>query len=146
MNATTVKKTSEKATKKVASEKPTIHVKSIAKNADVLEKKDVKQEEVKTVEKTIEKAAEPVLTLEQKIEKVENLKTLIDKREKLEDSRKKLSSFVIGTNQFNESLVLTDENNNNFRTSNSEVFTKVVQAINSTLVEKIKEIEMQIKF
>jgi len=39
---------------------------------------------------------------------------------------------------------LTDENGNNFKTSNSEVFTKVVEAINSTLISKINEIEQQI--
>ena len=92
------------------------------------------------------KPIEPVLTLEQKIEKVENLKTLVDKREKLELSRKKLQSFIIGTNNFNENIVLTDENGNTFKTSNSEVFTKVVEAINSTLISKISEIEQEIRF
>ena len=86
------------------------------------------------------------LSIEQKIEKVENLKTLIDKREKLEASRKKLSAFVVGTNNFNENIVLTDENGNTFKTSNSEVFTRVVSVINQTLVEKISEIEKQIEF
>ena len=87
-----------------------------------------------------------VLSIEQKIEKVENLKTLIDKREKLEASRKKLGAFVVGTNNFNENIVLTDENGNTFKTSNSEVFTRVVSVINQTLVEKITEIEKQIEF
>ncbi|HBS88274.1 MAG: hypothetical protein A2W91_04285 [Bacteroidetes bacterium GWF2_38_335] len=88
----------------------------------------------------------PTLTLDQKIEKVETLKTLIEKREKLEASRKKLTSFVVGANQFSENIVLTDENGNTFKTSNSEVFTKVVETINNTLVSKISEIEKQIEF
>ena len=88
----------------------------------------------------------PSLSLDQKIEKIENLKTLIDKRDKLEISRKKLGSFVVGTNQFNENIVLTDESGNTFKTSNSEVFTKVVDTINETLVAKIREIENQIEF
>ena len=83
----------------------------------------------------------PVLSLEQKIEKIENLKTLIEKREKLEASRKKLTSFVVGANQFSECIVLTDENGNTFKTSNTEVFTKVVDTINNTLVSKITDIE-----
>ncbi len=123
-----------------------ISIKAIEKKVNT-EKKSV---EVKPVEKKVDvpvmKIAEPVLTLEQKIEKVENLKTLVDKREKLELSRKKLSSFIVGTNSFNENIVLTDENGNNFKTSNSEVFTKVVEAINSTLVSKINEVEEQIQF
>jgi len=60
-------------------------------------------------------------------------------------SRKKLQSFVVGTNQFNENIVLTDENGNNFKTSNSEVFTKVIEASNSTLISKINEVEQQIQ-
>lgn len=111
------------------------------------EVKEVLKPEMKPTEQV--KPAEtpkPELTLEQKIEKVQNLKTLIEKREKLEESRKKLSSFVVGTNQFNESIVLTGENGNTFKTSNSEVFAKVVQTINTTLVEKIQEIEQQIEF
>jgi len=88
----------------------------------------------------------PVLTLEQKIEKVETLKTLIEKRERLEASRKKLTAFVVGANQFSENIVLTDENGNTFKTSNTEVFAKVVDTIQNTLVSKIAEIENQIEF
>ncbi|HBF88912.1 MAG TPA: hypothetical protein DDX39_09750 [Bacteroidales bacterium] len=106
--------------------------------------------EVKTKQKQflVSPVAEikPQLTLEQKIEKVENLKTLIEKREKLEASRKKLASFVVGANQFSENIVLTDESGNTFKTSNSEVFAKVVEAINGALVSKISEIENQIEF
>jgi len=88
----------------------------------------------------------PELTLEQKIEKVENLKLLIEKREILEDSRKKLNAFVIGSPQFGENIKLTDEHGNTFQTSNTEVLTKVIATIKDTLVEKIKEIETEIKF
>jgi uncharacterized protein YigA (DUF484 family) len=134
-------KTNGKATKKDALQKPIVTPKKR------LEKKTTATNVTPKVEKKEEvKKEETVLTLDQKIEKVENLKTLIDKREKLEESRKKLSSFVVGTNQFSETLVLNDESGNTFKTSNSEVFTKVVASINETLVEKIKEIENQIKF
>ena len=136
----TKEKTNGKATKKDALQKPIVTPKKR------LEKKTTAKEVKTEVKKEEVKKEETVLTLDQKIEKVENLKTLIDKREKLEESRKKLSSFVVGTNQFSESLVLNDENGNTFKTSNSEVFTKVVASINETLVEKIKEIENQIKF
>ncbi len=141
METLTREKSNGKATKKDALQKPIVTPKKR------LEKKTTAKELTPiTEEKKEVKKVEPILTLDQKIEKVENLKTLIDKREKLEESRKKLSSFVVGTNQFSESLVLNDENGNSFKTSNSEVFTKVVASINETLVEKIKEIENQIKF
>ncbi len=109
-----------------------------------------KVEETKKVEKPIveipKPAIVPVLSLEQKIEKVENLAILIEKREILEESRKKLNSFVIGSPQFGESIKLTDENGNNFQTSNTEVLTKVISTIKETLIEKIAEIEKDIKF
>ena len=126
----------------------------------VVEKKTEKKEEVKKtssvqtpkVESEVKKAITPTpspvpeLTLEQKIEKVETLKMLIEKREILEDSRKKLNSFVIGSPQFGESIKLTDENGNSFQTSNTEVLTKVIATIKETLIEKIAEIEKEIKF
>ena len=114
-------------------------------NAEKVEKPvEAVQEVIKIVE--VPAPPKPQLTLEQKIERIENLKTLIEKREKLEASRKKLTSFVVGANQFSECIVLTDENGNTFKTSNTEVFAKVVDAINSTLVTKITEIEQQIEF
>ena len=114
----------------------------------VVEKKTEteKKEEVKKASSVETPKAVTELTLEQKIEKVETLKMLIEKREILEDSRKKLNSFVIGSPQFGESIKLTDENGNNFQTSNTEVLTKVIATIKDTLIEKIAEIEKEIKF
>ncbi|MDD2636953.1 MAG: hypothetical protein PHW82_15780 [Bacteroidales bacterium] len=156
MDTLTVKKPNVKATQKEVAGTNGKNAIIIAKTKQVEKVKPTEQEkpEVKSVEtvEPIVKAVEPVviakpqLSLEQKIEKIENLKTLIEKREKLEASRKKLTSFVVGTNQFNENIVLTDENGNNFKTSNTEVFTKVVETINNTLISKITEIEEQIEF
>ena len=144
--ATTIAKNANEKVSTKETKVNSISIKAIEKKVTA----DKKAEQVKPIEKKIEepvqKVVEPVLTLEQKIEKVENLKTLVDKREKLEMSRKKLQSFVVGANQFSENIVLTDENGNTFKTSNSEVFTKVVEAINTTLVGKISEIEQQIQF
>ena len=143
---TAVKKKNGQGTKKDVSSIKSSALKNVEKKTTEIKKDEVKPTVEKKVETPIEEIQKPELTLDQKIEKVENLKTLIDKREKLEESRKKLNSFVVGTNQFNESIVLTDENGNKFQTSNSEVFTKVVKSINETLIEKISEIENQIKF
>lgn len=159
---TIVKKTNGKATQKDVAGingktaiAPASFVKTEQERTNGHEKPEVKTvEAVETPVKVVEivepvkpvEPPKPQLTLEQKIEKVENLKTLIEKREKLEASRKKLTSFVVGSNQFSENIVLTDEHGNTFKTSNSEVFAKVVKAINETLVEKISEIENQIEF
>jgi len=96
MTTAIAKKVNEKVSTKETSVN-SISIKAIEKKVNG----DKKSVEVKPTEKKVEapviKIAEPVLTLEQKIEKVENLKTLVDKREKLEMSRKKLQSFVVGT-------------------------------------------------
>ena len=140
MSTAIAKKVNDKVSTKETNAN-SISIKAIEKTINT-EKKSV---EVKPIEKKADvpviQIAEPVLTLEQKIEKIENLKTLIEKREKLEASRKKLTSFVDGANQFSECIVLTDENGNTFKTSNTEVFTKVVDTINNTLVSKITDIE-----
>ena len=106
----------------------------------------VEKETVKPIVESPKPVVVPELTLEQKIEKVENLKILIEKREILETSRKKLNAFVIGSPQFGENIKLTDENGNTFITSNTEVFTNVIAVIKTTLIEKIKEIEIDIQF
>jgi hypothetical protein len=121
-----------------------VKAKIVAKNTvepavKTVAKTEVKPEPVEQFDKPTATPPKPVLSLEQKIEKIENLKTLIEKRERLEASRKKLTSFVVGANQFSENIVLTDENGNTFKTSNSEVFTKVVQTINNVLVGKISD-------
>ncbi len=119
-----------------------------SKTTPIVDKTTVETVKVEKVETPIIPiiVEKPALTLDQKIEKIENLKTLIEKREKLEASRKKLNAFVVGTNNFNESIKLTDENGNVFQTSNTEVFSKVISTINETLIEKIREIETQINF
>lgn len=115
----------------------------IIKPEDRREKINGKQQE-----KPEQKApvTDPVLSLDEKIALVENLKVTIEKREKLIDARKKLNSFVIGSHQFSENIVLTDGQGNTFKTSNTEVFGSVVEVIRQTLDDKIKDLEKEIKF
>ena len=116
----------------------------VKKTSSIETSKELKKPILETLVPTLPPV--PELTLEQKIEKVENLKLLIEKIKILEDSRKKLNAFVIGSPQFGENIKLTDEHGNTFQTSNTEVLTKVIATIKDTLVEKIKDIETEIKF
>ncbi|PLX03176.1 MAG: hypothetical protein C0594_10820 [Marinilabiliales bacterium] len=106
------------------------------------------KEEVKPIVEKVEIPAppKPQLSLDEKIAVVENLQITIEKREKLLESRKKLNSFVIGSHQFSENIVLTDGQGNSFKASNTEVFGKVVDLIREILDTKIKELEQDIKF
>ena len=152
---TTVTKTSTRRAnglglKKDLKNATTTTVKAVEKKAGSEIKEEVKKTSSVLTSKKVEIAPTvptvPELSLEQKIEKVENLKMLIEKREILEDSRKKLNAFVIGSPQFGENIKLTDEHGNTFQTSNTEVLTKVIATIKDTLIEKIKEIEKDINF
>ncbi len=143
---TAVAKKNGKGTKKDVSSIKSSALKNVEKKVDEIKKNEEVKPTVEKVEKPIEDIQKPVLSLDQKIEKIENLKTLIEKRELLEESRKKLNSFVVGSPQFGENIVIKDESGNTFQTSNTEVLNKVIETIRCTLIEKISEIEEQIKF
>jgi hypothetical protein len=90
---------------------------------------------------------EPELTLEQKINKVEDLSMLIDKWHKLIDSRRNLQTFKLSTDGMSNNLKLIDTTSGHeFKTYNSAVISRVLDVIRQTLDERISEVEAQIKF
>jgi hypothetical protein len=96
-------------------------------------------------------APEPELTLEQKINKVEDLTMVIDKWRKLIDSRRNLPPIAIGvklsTDGMSNNLRLIDTTSGHeFKTYNSAVISSVLEVIRKTLDEKITEVESQIRF
>jgi len=92
-------------------------------------------------------APEPELTLEQKINKVEDLTMVIDKWRKLIDSRRNLQTFKLSTDGMSNNLRLIDTTSGHeFKTYNSAVISSVLEVIRKTLDEKITEVEGQIRF
>ena len=90
---------------------------------------------------------EPELTLEQKINKVEDLTMVIDKWRKLIDSRRNLQTFKLSTDGMSNHLRLIDTaSSHEFKTYNSAVISSVLEVIRKTLDEKITEVEAQIRF
>ena len=59
------------------------------------------------------------LTLEERIQRVEDLSMLIDRWKTLNDSRRKLQTFQIGADSLSSVISLRDANGNEFKTSNS---------------------------
>ena len=89
----------------------------------------------------------PELTLEQRITVVEDLTMLIDKWRKLQESYRNLQSFKIGTDGMSTQIVLRDTTSGKeFRTSNSAVVARILDEIRVTLLNKITEVESQIRF
>ena len=107
----------------------------------------VKNEEPQVVEKPAEPVQKPVLTLEQKMHKVEDLNMLIDKYQKLSEARRNLQSFRLSTDGMSTQVVLKDTSNGTeFKTSNSAVVSVVLTDMIRILEEKICEVERLIEF
>jgi hypothetical protein len=107
--------------------------------------------------KTVEAAAAPVmtvvknepeetrkLTLDEKIQRVEDLSMMIDRWRLLSESRRKLQTFQIGADGLSSVVMLKDAGGNEFKTSNSAVITSVIEEMKRTLDAKVREVEEQI--
>ena len=81
------------------------------------------------------------LTLDEKIQKVEDLSLMIDRWRTLSDSRRKLQTFQIGADSLSSTILLKDGAGNEFRTSNSTVITSVIDEMKRTLDVKVREVE-----
>ena len=108
---------------------------------------EVVKEEVKPVEeiKPIPKVA-PVITLERKMEKVEELNVTIEKWRKLQVARKGLTNFRLGSDGLSSTLSLKDADGNPFTTSNPVVVEAALAHIRQVLNEKIADAETEINF
>ena len=124
--------------------------------SNVAEKNTTGAAEVAEV-KTVEVAAAPVLTivkdtpeeprklsLDEKIQRVEDLTLLIDRWRTLNESRRKLQTFQIGADSLSSVILLRDAAGNEFKTSNSSVITSVIDEMKRTLDVKVREVEEQI--
>ena len=100
---------------------------------------------VKDKDERIEEAARK-LTLEERIQRVEDLSMLIDRLKNLNESRRKLQTFQVGADSLSSVVALRDANGNEFKTSNSAVVAAVVEEIRKTLDGKIAEVEQKITF
>ena len=84
------------------------------------------------------------LSLDEKIQKVEDLTLMIDRWRTLSESRRKLQTFQIGADSLSSVILLRDAAGNEFKTSNSGVITSVIDEMKKTLDGKVREVEQQI--
>jgi hypothetical protein len=104
-------------------------------------------EVVKTESSNSAKTAEnAILSLEKRIQKVQELNIVIDKWRKLQEARKNLNEFKLGNDGMNSTIIIRDAAGREFKTSQSIVFTTVLQTVQQVLDEKIAETEVQIDF
>lgn len=113
--------------------------------AKKVESKEQPKASLEVVKKD-EKAVIEVPSLEKRIQKVEDLSMLIEKWRKLTETRRNLQTFSLGADGMGATVFLRDASGKEFKTSNTPVVSAVMDEIKTTLDEKIKEVEDQIKF
>lgn len=104
------------------------------------------KEQPKASLEVVKKDEKSVPSLEKRIQKVEDLSMLIEKWRKLTETRRNLQTFSLGADGMGETIFLRDASGKEFKTSNTPVVSAVMEEIKSTLDEKVKEVEEQIKF
>ena len=87
-----------------------------------------------------------VPNLSQRIEKVEELNITIAKYRALQEARKGITNFKLGTAGLSSTLQLKDADGTPFTTSNPVVVETAVAHIRQVLNEKIAECENEINF
>jgi len=92
------------------------------------------------------KVENPVLTLEKRIQKVEELNIVIEKWRKLGEAKKNLTGFQLGNDGLSSTITLKDAAGREFKTSHNLVVTTVLSTLQEVLDEKIAEVEEQINF
>jgi hypothetical protein len=100
-----------------------------------------KVEEVKPAPKVA-----PVITLDRRIERVEELNITIAKWRSLQVARKGLTNFRLGSDGMSSTLTLKDADGTPFSTSNPVVVEAALSHIRQVLNEKIAEAETEINF
>ncbi len=127
-------------------------VKEVPANGDVAVIEEavaevVKEEIPEVVEKVVEKPKfVPVITVDQRIEKVDELNITIAKWKTLQAARKGLTNFRLGSDGMSSTLELKDADGQPFRISNPIVVEAAVAHIRQVLNEKIAETEAEINF
>jgi DNA phosphorothioation-dependent restriction protein DptG len=102
---------------------------------------------VQVSQKSDEKIQEkPNLTFNQRSEKVKNLFSLLDKHEKLSETRDNLNNFKLSADGHTGKLSMADNHGSNFSTSNPSVIADVLALIKKVVDNQIKDLEEQINF
>jgi hypothetical protein len=97
-------------------------------------------------EKKPEPQAKKELTLSERIQKVENLQLIVEKRAKLVQTRSEIERFQTASNDFNCSMRLNDSDGNTFTTSFTPGIKKVIEFLKSAFDASIAEVEGKINF
>ena len=92
---------------------------------------------------TVENA---ILSLEKRIQKVEELNIVIEKWRKLNEAKRNLNGFKLGSDGLSSTVIIKDVSGQEFKTSHNIVVETVLKTVMEVLATKIAEVEEQINF
>jgi len=92
------------------------------------------------------KVENAILSLEKRIQKVQELNIVIEKWRKLNEAKQNLNEFKLGNDGLSSTITIRDSAGREFKTSQNIVFTTVLETVQKVLDEKIAETEEQINF
>jgi hypothetical protein len=105
----------------------------------------VKKEEVKPLPSVPGKELSDLPPVEDRVLKVQQLSDLVAKREKLQESLKKLKSIKASSE--NRGLKITiEDDNNEWETFNTDAIKNCIASMEVTIQAKLHEVEQKIKF
>ncbi len=94
----------------------------------------------------VTKTENPILSLEKKIQKVNELNMIIDKWKRLNEARTNLTGFKLGADGLSSTVTIRDVSGQEFKTSHGIVVETVLASVKEVLDKKISEVENQISF
>lgn len=95
---------------------------------------------------TSPKVENPVISLEKRIQRVNELNIVIEKWRKLTEARQNLNEFKLANDGLSSQVIIKDSTGREFKTSQTIVYTTVLGTVQKVLDEKINETEEQINF
>jgi hypothetical protein len=114
-------------------------------NTAVAKKSNGSSNEPKMEVKKNEPVAEnAILSLEKRIQKVQELSIVIDKWRKLNEAKKNLTGFKLGADGLSSTVIIRDVTGQEFKTSHNIVIETVLATVLEVLNSKIAEVEQQI--
>ncbi len=108
------------------------------------EKPEVNTTSTLVVKQEKPKEQDELKPLEDRILKVQMLGDLVERREKLIETSKKLNSFKVSTDGNRDKLVINDSKGNEFLTSNTLAIKEVIEFLKTSILKQIAETEAQI--
>ena len=108
--------------------------------------KNLQAKKVEAPVKKLETSPSKADVLEDRLYKLSILFDLQKKHSRLQESKANLESFVIDYNKENSTLKISDDDRNEFKTSNPLVIAEVIKIMKETIVMKTAEVAAQIVF